>query len=105
MTRAFFTCFVSFLLLITWLDDIYLGGQTPDDPSDDSSFSENDTYLPSEAPDLCSKGDVKDRSLFAETFRPISARIGLPTGSYLLPPFSFHHKLGSLLYVFMSLQR
>jgi hypothetical protein len=29
----------------------------------------------------------------------------LPTGGYLLSPFSFHHKLGSLLYVFMSLQR
>jgi hypothetical protein len=105
MTRVFFTCFVSFLLLITWLDDIYLGGQTPDDPSDGSSFSENDTYLPSKAPDLCSKGDVKDRSLFAETFRSTEARIVLPTGSYVLSHFNFHHKLGSLLYVFMSLQR
>ncbi len=105
MTRAFFSCFVSFLLLITWLDDIYLGGQTPDDPSDDSSFSENDTYLPSEAPDLCSKGDVKDRPLFAETLRPTEARIGFPMGSHFLSPFRVHHKLGSLLYVFMSLQR
>jgi len=105
MIRAFFTCFVAFLLLITWLDDIYLGGQTPNDLSDDCSFSENDTYLPSEAPDHCSKRDVEDRPLLAETFRPSEGRIGFSLGSCFMSSFRFPQRLVSLLYVFMSLQR
>jgi len=105
MIRTYFTCFAAFLLLITWLDDIYLGGQTPDDPSDDCSFSENDTFLPSEAPEHCSNSDIKDRPNFTNTIRVNEARIGFLSGTPFLSFFLVPHRLTSLVYVFMSLQR
>lgn len=64
MLRILLTFFLSGLLLITWADDIYLGSQAPGDASNDYGFSENDTYLPSEAPDTAlSKSSANRASL------------------------------------------
>jgi hypothetical protein len=104
MIRAAFTYFLGFLLLISWVDDIYLGSQTPDDPSDDFCFSENDVYLPckvqktpfddSEALPFCGSVPCLEWTLMFPVF-----------DTRCLTQFWFGYFGTSLRYVFMSLQR
>jgi hypothetical protein len=64
MLRILLTFFLGGLLLITWADDIYLGSQAPGDTFND--FSENDTYLPSEAPDTALNKALANRASLSD---------------------------------------
>jgi hypothetical protein len=104
MIRAAFTYFLGFLLLITWLDDICLGNQTPDDPSDDFCFCENDVYLPCE---------VQKTPLDDSEALPFCAGVHCLQWTPMFPIFDtrsltqfwFGYFGTSLRYIFMSLQR
>jgi hypothetical protein len=105
MIRVAFTCFVASLLLITWLDDIYQSGQTPNDPSNDCSCAENDTYLATETHELSASKVVKDVPDLSEMFRPAEVRINFALANPLPSSFRVLRRDATSLYVFMSLQR
>ncbi len=104
MIRAIFACFLASLLLITWADDIYLGDQTPDDPSDDCGYSDNDIFISGEAQQNLLIKTVTDLPILLGSFDSTEARTQFLLDEHLLT--SFRPRLGlPLFYVFMSLVR
>jgi len=104
MIRAIFTGFLASLLLITWADDIYLGSQTPDDPSNDCSCFDNDNFLSGEVQQSSLIRIVKDLPLIQGAFASIQVGNPFVLGQSL--PVSIKPRLGiSLVYLFMSLLR
>ena len=104
MIRAIFTGFLACLLLITWADDIYSGNQIPDDPSDESCSSDNDTFLPCEVQHHSWIKTVADLPLFQGIFEAGEARAPFIWGQSFLTPAKPRRGL-SLFYLFMSLLR
>ena len=104
MIRTIFTCFAASLLLITWADDIYLGSQYPDDPSDDCCVSDNDNFLPCEVQQCSWIKAVTDLPLFQGMFDANEARAPFILGQIFLTPVKPRRSL-SLFYLFMSLLR
>lgn len=104
MIRAIFTGFLASLLLITWADDICLGNQTPDDPSDDCCSFDNDNFLPCEVRQNSLIRIATDLSVFQGTFDSNEARVPFALGQSSLTPVKPRLSL-SLFYIFMSLLR
>ena len=104
MIRAILKGFLASLLLITWADDIYLGSQTPDEPSGDCCSYDNDNFLPCEVRQSSLIRIVTDLPLFQGTFDSNDASTPFVLGQSSLTPVK--PRLGlSLFYVFMSLLR
>lgn len=102
MLRILLTFFLSGLLLITWADDIYLGSQAPGDTFND--FSENDTYLPSEAPDITLSKTLTNRASLDDVVLDLENSPTKPSLNHIrLAPAPWPQPGRSLVYLIMLL--